>query len=77
VIDDKGQVIQGPQPDVRAVNDVAAFGVVRDSFWPRSMLTWLILTAIFLLISIQFVSPTRRWHLRRRGAPSQRAGALW
>jgi hypothetical protein len=30
------------------------------------MATWLILTVIFLLISIQFVSPTRRWRLRRR-----------
>jgi len=30
------------------------------------MLTWLVLTVVFLLISIQFVSPTRRWHLRRR-----------
>ena len=50
--------------------DVTAFGVVRDAFWPRSMLTWLILTVVFLLISIQFVSPTRRWHLRRRRRPT-------
>jgi ABC-type transport system involved in multi-copper enzyme maturation permease subunit len=69
-LDKNGQVVQGNQgfqPDVTAVApDVTAFGVVRDSFWPRSMLTWLILTVIFLLISIQFVSPTRRWRLRRR-----------
>jgi ABC-type transport system involved in multi-copper enzyme maturation permease subunit len=74
-IDGKSQVIQAPQPDFPLVaGDVAAFGVVRDSFWPRSMLTWLILTAIFVLISIQFVSPTRRWRLRRRRTPSPSPG---
>ncbi len=56
--------------------DVTAFGVVRDSFWPRSVLTWLILSVIFLLISIQFVSPTRRWHLRRRRVPGPRPEAV-
>ena len=81
IVNDKGVPIQvgpdgqaiiiGPDVDVPAVAaDVTAFGVVRDSFWPRSVLTWLILTVIFLLISIQFVSPTRRWRLRRRRTPS-------
>lgn len=56
-----------PNVDVNEpVADVVAFGVVRDAFWPRAVATWLILTVIFLLISIQFVSPTRRWRLRRR-----------
>ena len=49
---------------------VVAFGVVRDAFWTRSVVTWLLLTVIFLLISIQFVSPTRRWRLHRRRTPS-------
>ena len=73
VVPDKGGVVQPFAPDgsVNVVQaDVAAFGVTRDAFWPRSMLTWLILTVIFLLISIQFVSPTRRWHLRRQRVPS-------
>ena len=48
-----------------APNDVAPFGVVRDAFWPKSVATWLILSLIFLLLSVQFVSPTRRWRLRR------------
>ncbi len=46
-------------------NDVAPFGVVRDAFWPKSVATWLILSLVFLLLSVQFVSPTRRWRLRR------------
>lgn len=51
-----------------AVNDVAPFGVVRDTFWPKSVATWLVLSVIFLLLSVQLVSPTRRWRpsLRRR-----------
>jgi ABC-type transport system involved in multi-copper enzyme maturation permease subunit len=46
--------------------DVAPFGVVRDGFWPRSVAAWLVLSVVFLLLSVQFVSPTRRWHLRGR-----------
>ena len=37
----------------------------RDALWPKSVLTWLILSVIFLALSVQFVSPTRRWRLRR------------
>ena len=71
--DGKGPVVNEPvvsiDPSVGGVGgvgDVAAFGVVRDTFWPRSVVTWLFLTVVFVLISTQFVSPTRRWHLRRR-----------
>jgi ABC-type transport system involved in multi-copper enzyme maturation permease subunit len=46
--------------------DSAPFGVVRDAFWPRSVIAWLVLSVIFLLLSVQFVSPTRRWRLRGR-----------
>lgn len=46
--------------------DVVPFGVVHDAFWPKSVVTWLILSVVFLLASVQFVSPTRRWHIRRR-----------
>jgi len=50
------------------VNDVAPFGGLRDTVWPKSIATWLILSVIFLFASIQLVSPTRRWrpHLPRR-----------
>jgi ABC-type transport system involved in multi-copper enzyme maturation permease subunit len=45
--------------------DQAPFGVVRDAFWPKSVATWLLLSVVFILASVQFVSPTRRWRLRR------------
>jgi hypothetical protein len=45
---------------------VQPFDVQRDALWPKSVLTWLILSAVFLLLSVQAVSPTRRWHIRRR-----------
>lgn len=45
--------------------DVAPFGIVRDGFWPRSVASWLVLSVVFLLLSVQFVSPTRRWRMRR------------
>jgi len=44
---------------------VQPFGVQRDALWPKSVATWLILSVVFLLLSVQAVSPTRRWHLRR------------
>jgi hypothetical protein len=43
------------------------FGVVRDSFWPKSTISWLVLSAVLLLFSIQLVSPTRRWRPRLPG----------
>ena len=52
----------------RAINDVAAgqpFGVQRDALWPKSIVTWLVLSIVFLALSVQAVSPTRRWRLRR------------
>ncbi len=67
VVDGRGGVVAVDAfPD--QVNDVAPFGVVRDAVWPKSVATWLILSAVFLVLSIQLVSPTRRWrpHLPRR-----------
>ncbi len=50
------------------IQDVAPFGGVHDTVWPKSIATWLILSVIFLFLSVQLVSPTRRWRprLRRR-----------
>jgi ABC-2 type transport system permease protein len=42
-----------------------AFGPARDRIWPRAVATWLVLSAVFLTLSVQLVSPTRRWRLRR------------
>ena len=33
----------------------------RDRFWPKSVLTFLVLATVMTLGSIQFVTPTRRW----------------
>jgi ABC-type transport system involved in multi-copper enzyme maturation permease subunit len=61
-----GVVFQGGAiaPDV-APGDVVSFGANRDLLWPQSVATWLILSVVFLALSVQFVSPTRRWRLRR------------
>lgn len=76
VPDAKGGFIlrgQGVANDVAVPPDVAPFGIVRDGLWPRSVASWLALSVVFLLLSVQFVSPTRRWHLpwrRRRQEPA-------
>jgi ABC-type transport system involved in multi-copper enzyme maturation permease subunit len=49
-------------PDFQGVG-VPAFGVVRDSFWPKSAIAWLVLSVILILASVQLVSPTRRWRI--------------
>jgi len=59
----KGGFVNGGQAVVAP--DVVPFGVARDTFWPKSVATWLILSVVFILASVQFVSPTRRWRLRR------------
>jgi len=46
------------------VNDVAIAPVVdpfRDRFWPKSVISFLVLAAVMTLLSVQFVTPTRRW----------------
>jgi hypothetical protein len=53
-------------PDVGIVpGDVAPFGAARDAFWPRSVAAWLVVSVLLLILTVQFVSPTRRWRLRR------------
>ena len=37
----------------------------RDAFWPKSIVAWLVVSLVLLLLTVQFVSPTRRWRLRR------------
>lgn len=43
--------------------DVAAAPVdaFRDRFWPKSVISLLILATVMTLLSVQFVTPTRRW----------------
>ena len=64
VIDARGPV---PMPAKLAMDpaQVQPFDVQRDALWPKSVVTYLILSVVFLLLSVQAVSPTRRWRLRR------------
>jgi ABC-type transport system involved in multi-copper enzyme maturation permease subunit len=41
------------------------FEVVDAGVWQKSVGAWLVLSIVFLVLSVQFVSPTRRWRLRR------------
>ena len=45
--------------------DTTGFGNPTEAIWPRTVIAWLILSVVFLGLSVQFVSPTRRWRLRR------------
>lgn len=65
-------VVEMPAFDV--VPPDQGFGVRRDAFWPRSVAAWLILAAIFVALSVQLVSPTRRWRFRR-GSRTPRSAA--
>jgi ABC-type transport system involved in multi-copper enzyme maturation permease subunit len=40
------------------------FGVPKDSYWPRSLAAMLITAVVLVILSVQLVSPTRRWRLR-------------
>jgi ABC-2 type transport system permease protein len=61
-----GGVVQvGPQPVV-ALQAVAQAGPTRDTFWPRAGAAWLVLSIVLILLSVNLVSPTRRWHRPRR-----------
>jgi ABC-type transport system involved in multi-copper enzyme maturation permease subunit len=46
-------------------NQIQPFDVARDELWPKSVITWLILSLVFLFLAVQAVSPTRRWRIRR------------
>jgi hypothetical protein len=57
--------------------EVQPFGVVRDSFWPRSAISWLVLAAVLVVAAVQLVTPTRRWRLRRPASLRRPAGRSW
>jgi ABC-type transport system involved in multi-copper enzyme maturation permease subunit len=46
----------------------AQLGAGRDTYWPRSLVAWAVLSVVLVVLSVQLVSPTRRWHLRRGGS---------
>jgi ABC-type transport system involved in multi-copper enzyme maturation permease subunit len=44
-------------------------GVAHDSYWPRSLAAMGIASLVLIVLSVQLVSPTRRWHI---GLPRRR-----
>ncbi len=64
VVDGKGVAVDQFGRPLDAA-PVQAFGPARDRIWPRAVATWLILSVVFLTLSVQLISPTRRWRLRR------------
>jgi len=44
---------------------VDQFGVTRDTYWPRSLLAMAVVSVILVVLSVQLVSPTRRWRRPR------------
>ena len=57
-----GAMIRNPA-DVIAQGDL----VTRAPIWPVTVVSWLVLSLVFVLLSVQLVSPTRRWRLHRPG----------
>ena len=64
------QIIGGVTNQEPVFNDNAGgfdqqFGVRRDSYWPRSLAAMTIASLVLIVLSVQLVSPTRRWRIRR------------
>ena len=58
-----GQVLVDKGGIVADVAPVQPFGIRRDTFWPRSVVAWVVLSTVLILASVQLVSPTRRWRM--------------
>ena len=61
-----GVTLQGPGIGVGGeAEEATGIGTVadafRDRFWPKTVLSFLLLAAFLTIASIQFVTPTRRW----------------
>jgi ABC-type transport system involved in multi-copper enzyme maturation permease subunit len=59
------QVIAGVTNDNGFVNGVANdFAVPKDTYWPVSIAAMLVTALLLIVLSVQLVSPTRRWRIR-------------
>jgi ABC-type transport system involved in multi-copper enzyme maturation permease subunit len=61
-ITDKVDVVQAM---TTGVSNGDAFGIPRDSYWPRGVASMLVMGIVLVLLSSQLLSPTRRWRLPR------------
>jgi len=61
-------IVSGVTNAPGAVNQVGGpdqpFGVGRDTYWPRSLAAMAALSIVLVVLSVQLVSPTRRWRFR-------------
>lgn len=72
VADDAGG--RGVAADVAApLIEAQPVGLTRDTFWPKSVAAWLVLSLILTALSVQLVSPTRRWRPRLPGILRRRS----
>jgi ABC-type transport system involved in multi-copper enzyme maturation permease subunit len=71
----RGIIGAPPANDVIAPQQIQPFGTLRDALWPQFAAAWLVISVILTLVSVQFVSPTRRWRIRlpERGRPAARS----
>jgi ABC-type transport system involved in multi-copper enzyme maturation permease subunit len=51
------------------------FGAPRDSYWPKAATAMLVTALILIVLSVQLVSPTRRWRIRGRRSRPRPAAA--
>ena len=75
VIDEGGVIARRGARRRSIVAQAQPFASTRDTLWPKSVVTWLVLSVIFLLLSVQAVSPTRRWRPAPRHAGRRRGPA--
>jgi ABC-type transport system involved in multi-copper enzyme maturation permease subunit len=70
IVPDRG--VGGFGNDLVVVNGgPVPFEVHDAAIWQKSVSAWFLLSIAFLLLSVQFVSPTRRWRLRRGSRRSE------
>lgn len=74
VVDGSGVVTIEPMNAVQPQQ----FGPARDTYWPRAALAWIVLSVILIALSVNLVSPTRRWRRPRlrRGRNRSTAAAV-
>ncbi|MBI2776503.1 MAG: ABC transporter permease [Chloroflexi bacterium] len=58
---------RGPANDVGGAPAADVLGETRDRYWPRSVLTLLLLAVALTTAAVQLVMPTRRWRPRLPG----------